>query len=149
MKVWKAFAATYPNQPVDALKRKHHVIARPNMRLGDYIKPLISPSFQWVTFLSLGNVACVRNPESFFLNLEPNFSSSSRAFGILFCRHATRFDAPHQLGITDSYVISQSRTDLLLISKLTNLGVLTIGRNLATSDTGLDDSTSLYHSDFF
>lgn len=61
VKVWKAFAAAYPNQPVDALKRKHHVIARPNMKLRDYVAPLISPSLQWITFLSLSNIACVRN----------------------------------------------------------------------------------------
>ena len=65
VKVWKAFAAAYPNQSVDTLKRKHHVIARPNMKLGDYVAPLISPSLQWITFLSLSNIACVRNANSY------------------------------------------------------------------------------------
>ncbi|CAF9907592.1 hypothetical protein IMSHALPRED_005580 [Imshaugia aleurites] len=74
-----------------ALKRKHHVISRPNMKLCDYVAPLISPSFRWVTFLSLSDITC-------------------------------------------------SRVDLVQISKLTNLGVLTIGRNLTTPDIGLDDS---------
>ena len=60
MKVWKAFAAAYPNEDVDTVKRKYHVIASPNMKLGDYVTPLISPSLQWVTFLSLSNITCVR-----------------------------------------------------------------------------------------
>ena len=30
------------------------------MKLGDYITPLISPSFHWITFLSLSNLTCVR-----------------------------------------------------------------------------------------
>lgn len=41
--VWNAVA--YPNEGVDPVKRKHHAIARPNMKLCDYIAPLISPSF--------------------------------------------------------------------------------------------------------
>ena len=73
VKVWKAFAAAYPNQPVDALKRKHHVITRPNMKLGDYVAPLISPSLQWITFLSLSNIACVRNTNTYL-------SSSAQTF---------------------------------------------------------------------
>lgn len=91
VKVWKAFVVAYPNEDVDSLKRKHHVIENPNMKLGDYVSPLISPSFHWVTFLSLSNITC-------------------------------------------------SRTDLVQISQLTNLGVLTIGRNVTTTDIGLDDS---------
>ncbi|KAF6219327.1 hypothetical protein HO133_005152 [Letharia lupina] len=91
VKVWKAFAVAYPNEGIDALKRKHHVIARPNMKLGDYVASLISPLYHWVTFLSLSNVTC-------------------------------------------------SRTDLVQISQLTNLGVLTIGRKFTTPDIGLDDS---------
>lgn len=43
-------------------------------------------------------------------------------------------------GTTDSKVVSQSRTDLVQISQLTNLGVLTIGRKFTTPDIGLDDS---------
>ena len=73
VKIWKAFAAAYPNQSVDALKRKHHVIARPNMKLGDYVAPLISPSLQWITFLSLSNIACVRNADIYL-------SSSAQTF---------------------------------------------------------------------
>ncbi|KAL9065584.1 MAG: hypothetical protein Q9161_008140 [Pseudevernia consocians] len=111
VKVWKAFAVAYPNEGVDTLKRKHHVIARPNMKLGDYIAPLISPSFHWITFLSLSNITCAQ------------------------------YKAPtHKIAITDSELMIQSRTDLAQISQLTNLGVLTIGRNLTTPDIGLDDS---------
>lgn len=60
VKVWKAFVVAYLHEGVDALKRKHHVITRPNMKLGDYVTPLISPSVQWVAFLSLSNMTCVR-----------------------------------------------------------------------------------------
>ena len=86
VKVWKAFAAAYPNQPVDALKRKRHVIARPNMKLGDYVAPLISPSLQWITFLSLSNIACVRNANIDLSSSSQTFQSET-SLGVLLCRH--------------------------------------------------------------
>lgn len=110
MKVWKAFVVAYPNEDVDSLKRKHHVIENPNMKLGDYVSPLISPSFHWVTFLSLSNITCMYISEQLLLyHMRSEFSIGSR-------------------------------TDLVQISQLTNLGVLTIGRNVTTTDIGLDDS---------
>lgn len=36
------------------------MILQPNMSLGDYTKPLISPSFQWITFLTLSNITISR-----------------------------------------------------------------------------------------
>ena len=60
------------------------------MSLGDYTKPLISHSFQWITFLTLSNVII-------------------------------------------------SRKDLINLSSLVNVGVLTIGQGVFTPDVGLDD----------
>lgn len=73
VKVWKAFATAYPNEGVGTLKRKHHIITRPNMKLGDYLTPLISPSFHWITFLSLSNIICVRLFDIHHSFLRPNF----------------------------------------------------------------------------
>lgn len=61
------------------------------MTLAAYITPVTSPSFIWITFLTLSNVTC-------------------------------------------------SRVDLVNVSKLTNLGTLTIGRGVRIGETGLDDS---------
>ena len=61
------------------------------MKLTDYIYPLISPTFGWITFLTLSHIIC-------------------------------------------------SRADLINISKLTNLGVLTIGPNLNAPEVGLEDN---------
>lgn len=61
------------------------------MALSAYITPITSPSFTWITFLTLSNVVC-------------------------------------------------SRVDLVNVSKLTNLGVLTIGRGVWMGETGIDDS---------
>lgn len=74
-----------------SLKSKHKIIERPNMRLADYIKPVTSPKFNWITFLTLANITC-------------------------------------------------PRTDVIQISQLQNLGVLTLGKNLMAEGGGLDDS---------
>ena len=84
VKVWKAFAAAYPNQPVDALKRKHHVITRPNMKLGDYVAPLISPSLQWITFLSLSNIACVRDTSIYLSSSAQTFQFRDKLWAFYF-----------------------------------------------------------------
>lgn len=65
----------------------------PNGSFKSYIEPLISPSFHWLTFLSISNLPC-------------------------------------------------SRTDLLQLFQLTNLGVLTVGQGVDCSGSGigLDDS---------
>lgn len=73
------------------MKRKLHVILEPNMKLGEYTKHLESPSFNWITFLSVSHITC-------------------------------------------------SRTDLIKICDLANLGVLTIGEKVHAPDIGLDDS---------
>lgn len=80
MNVWKAFAVAYPKEGVEALKRNHHVIARPNMKLGDYVVPLISPSFRWVTFLSLSNIICMYISEQ-FLSFSYHVSDGKTYFG--------------------------------------------------------------------
>ena len=69
----------------------------------------------------------------------------------LLCKHFQGLILPQTLKIenTDFEMIIQSRTDLAQISKLINLGVLTIGRNLKTSDIGLDDSTSTFRTNSF
>lgn len=88
---WKVFAAAYPRADNKTLKRRHQIIPKPNMALPDYIKPLLSPSFQWITFLTLSNITC-------------------------------------------------SRHDLINVSKLTNIGALTIAHGVEAPDAGLDDS---------
>lgn len=88
--LWKAFACAFPDEVDSSIKRRQHVILQPNMSLGDYTKPLISHSFQWITFLTLSNVTISRN-------------------------------------------------DLISLSNLTNVGVLTIGHCILTPDVGLED----------
>lgn len=79
---WKAFASAYPLDFNPSLKRRHQIIDRPNMGLGEYIKPISSTKFDWISFLTLSYITC-------------------------------------------------SRTDLVKISHLPNLGVLT-GRSFPT-----------------
>lgn len=73
------------------MKRRQHTILQPNMRLGDYMKPLVSAPVEWITFLTLSNVTV-------------------------------------------------SRTELINLSNLANIGVLTIGSGVQTPDVGLEDS---------
>lgn len=61
------------------------------MKLSSYTDPLISPSFHWITFLTLSDIIC-------------------------------------------------SRSDLVQLYRLTNLGVLTIDHGVMCPDVGLDDS---------
>ena len=89
--MWKAFASIFPNQKDETLNSKKYIINDVNLRLIDYINPVISLSFDWITFLALSNVTC-------------------------------------------------SQSDLIQISRLTNLGALTCGPNVRTPDIGLDDS---------
>ena len=88
---WKVFATAYPQEGDKKLRRRYQVIPKPNMAFGEYIKPLVSPSFQWITFLTLSNITC-------------------------------------------------SRHDLISVSKLTNIGALTIGHGVEAPDAGLEDS---------
>ncbi|MCJ1246569.1 hypothetical protein MMC30_003777 [Trapelia coarctata] len=88
---WKVFAAAYPREGDKSLRRRYQIIRKPNMALGDYIKPLVSLSFQWIAFLTLSNITC-------------------------------------------------SRHDLINVSKLTNIGALTIGHGVEAPDVGLEDS---------
>ena len=60
------------------------------MQLGAFIDPIVSPSLDWIAFLTLSDVSC-------------------------------------------------SQIDLIQLSRLPNLGVLTIGPNVRTDNTGLDD----------
>ncbi len=75
----------------ETLKHKHHHIIEPNMKLIDYMKPIISPSLSWITSLTLSNTTC-------------------------------------------------SRTDLIQISRIINIGTLSIGPNVQAPDIGIDDS---------
>ena len=90
LRVWLAFAIAYPEEHDASLKRKEHVILKPSMSLGDYTSPLISPSLQWLTFLTLSSITCPRN-------------------------------------------------DLISLSRMSNLAVLTIGQGVLTPDVGLED----------
>ena len=60
VQVWKTFASAFPLELPPSSKCKRHVIERPNMRLGDYIKPASSSSLDWITFLTLSNISCAR-----------------------------------------------------------------------------------------
>jgi len=62
----------------------------PTMGFNDYMTPLNSPAFQWLTFLTLSNITCLRN-------------------------------------------------DLIALSRMANLGALTIGQGVLTPDVGLED----------
>lgn len=84
------FSTVYSGQD-ESFKCKHHIILEPNTKFSNYISPLISHSFQWITSLTLSNISC-------------------------------------------------SRTDLVQLSKLVNLGVLTIGEGTICPEVGLDDS---------
>ncbi len=61
------------------------------MKLIDYLKPIISPSLNWITSLSISNTTC-------------------------------------------------SRTDLIQISRIINIGTLSIGPNVQAPEIGIDDS---------
>ena len=61
------------------------------MKLADYMKPIISPSLNWITSLTLSNITC-------------------------------------------------SRTDLIQISRIINIGTLSIGPNVQAEGVGIDDS---------
>ena len=91
VKVWKAFACAFPYELDKTLKHKLHIILEPNMKLIDYMKPIISPSLSWITSLTLSNITC-------------------------------------------------SRTDLVQISRIINIGTLSIGPNVQAPDIGIDDS---------
>lgn len=91
--IWKVFASVYIGIKEETLRNKSHVVLDPNGSFNSYIEPLISPTFHWLTFLSISHLPC-------------------------------------------------SRTDLLQLFQLTNLGVLTVGQgvNCSGSGIGLDDS---------
>lgn len=91
LRVWQAFAATYPDENDASLKRKQYNVREPDMGFNDYVTPLTSSSFQWLTFLTLTNITCLRN-------------------------------------------------DLIGLSRMSNLGALTIGKGVLTPDVGLEDS---------
>lgn len=59
--MWKAFALAYAKQKVPFVKRRQHVIYHPTMSFIDYINPLKSSSFSWLTFLTLANITCLRS----------------------------------------------------------------------------------------
>lgn len=61
------------------------------MKLIDYMKPIISPSLNWITSLTLTNITC-------------------------------------------------SRTDLIQISRIINIGTLSVGPNVQAEGVGIDDS---------
>ncbi|MCJ1471622.1 hypothetical protein MMC13_000262 [Lambiella insularis] len=89
---WRLFAAAYPSETNESLNRRYQIMRKPNMELSHYLKPINSPSFQWITFLSLSHLTC-------------------------------------------------SYTDLINVSKLNNLGALTIDHGVEVSlDKGVDDS---------
>lgn len=85
------FNTAYFGRPEESLRRKHHIILERNTNFSNYISPLISHSFHWITSLTLSHVAC-------------------------------------------------SRTNLVQLSRLVNLGVLTIGQGTICPEVGLDDS---------
>lgn len=90
LRIWKVFASAYPGEDDETLNLKEHVILCPRGSFTSYITPLISPSFHWITFLTLSFITC-------------------------------------------------TRTDLLQLSRLVNLGVLSICEDVNCSDIGLDD----------
>ena len=91
VKVWKAFACAFPHEVDATLKYKRHTILKPDMKLADYMKPIISPSLTWITSLTLCNITC-------------------------------------------------SRTDLIQISRIVNIGTLSVGPNVQAEGVGIDDS---------
>ncbi|KAL9119049.1 MAG: hypothetical protein Q9187_004397 [Circinaria calcarea] len=58
---WKVFAAAYPEESQEkSLKRRQQLVVKPNMALPDYIKPITSLSFAWITDLTLSHITCTR-----------------------------------------------------------------------------------------
>ena len=90
LQAWKAFASVFPFESDALLQRRHQVVRRPDMRLGDYIKSISSPLIQWITFLTLSHITC-------------------------------------------------TRTDLIQLWQLPNIGVLTIGPSVLAEEIGIDD----------
>ena len=88
--IWKALVSAYSLERNTSLKHRYQILEKPDMQLENYIKPVSSPSLDWVTFLTLSNVTC-------------------------------------------------SRTDLIKISQLPNIGALTIGPGILADEAGLDD----------
>ena len=89
--VWRVFAVAYPDVPDKDLQHRCQDVASPTMAFPYYVKPLLSASMQWITFLTLSSIIC-------------------------------------------------SRLDLINISKLSNIGTLTIGEGVEVLDGGFDDS---------
>ena len=73
------------------LKFRSQVVRRVNLSLENYIRPITAVRSEWITFLSLNDIAC-------------------------------------------------SRSDLINLEQLTNLGVLTVGPGVRTADASLEDS---------
>ena len=57
---WKAFAVAYPGGADKDLSHRYHVVVEPNIPLGGYVKPLLSPSFDWIVHLTISNSAFSR-----------------------------------------------------------------------------------------
>ena len=91
VRIWTVFASTFSNLSNLNLNTKQHIILQPNTTFSNYISPLISSSFQWITFLTLSDITC-------------------------------------------------SRTDLVQLSRVVNLGTLTIDEGVNCLDGMFDDS---------
>ena len=60
LRIWKAFASAYPHELDASVRRRHQLIDRPNMRLSDYIKPISSTNFDWISLLTISYITCSR-----------------------------------------------------------------------------------------
>ncbi|KAL8780738.1 MAG: hypothetical protein Q9194_000740 [Teloschistes cf. exilis] len=90
LSLWQTFVTSFGNQGDDGMRYKLLVLPKESMRLSDCIKPMTSPSFAWITFLTVANISC-------------------------------------------------TRAELIQISRVANLGMLTIGP-LRGEEIGLDNS---------
>ncbi|KAI4204666.1 MAG: hypothetical protein LQ350_000981 [Teloschistes chrysophthalmus] len=60
LQLWKIFVPSVGNQGDDEMRYKRLALPDKSGRLSDGIKPMTSPSFAWITFLSLANICCTR-----------------------------------------------------------------------------------------
>ncbi|KAI4167284.1 MAG: hypothetical protein LQ343_007328 [Gyalolechia ehrenbergii] len=90
LRVWKIFVSAFGNQLGKSLIHKRVILRDPPSDLSECISHIVSPRFDWVTFLTLAHVPF-------------------------------------------------SRTDVIQVARLTNLGKLSLGPH-SNGDIGLDDS---------
>ncbi|MCJ1398760.1 hypothetical protein MMC11_001961 [Xylographa trunciseda] len=98
---WRIFAAAFPDETDENLKRRYQIIRKPNMLLSDYTKHLQSESFQWITFLTLSHITCSYTD---LINLSKLHNLGALAIG-----HGVEISSSTYKGIDDSIIRAWAR----------------------------------------